>query len=308
MEKVLAQSEEHLRLPSYGGQALIEGVLMKNQRYLAAAMRTPEGEIVTRLETINTQPSVQWRKIPFIRGPFILWDALTLGLRYLTLSANIQAEKPDEKIEGLPLYLSLFLSFGLAIGLFFIVPALIGHGAMSLLKTSTWIGNVMEGVVRLAILVGYIWSVGKLSDIQRVFAYHGAEHKTINAFEAGIELSVNNVKKCSLIHPRCGTSFTLTVVVISIIFFSLLGPLPLGIKIISRILAIPLISSLAYEYIRLAAKHMSKPFFKLIYSPNLALQKLTTREPDDGMIETAIKAFDLILQKESVESQISPPG
>jgi len=240
----------------------------------------------------------------------ILWDALSLGIRALTISANTQTGE-DEKIEGPQLYLTLGVALFLGAAIFFLLPAFLGHAierwilpafsAQALSQNSAaWWGNLAEGIVRLGLLIGYIWLIGRMSDIRRVFAYHGAEHKTINAFEAGAELTPEIVSQHSLKHPRCGTSFLLTVVVMSVILFSLLGPLPLGLRLASRILMLPVLASLAYEYIRWTAGHLSSPWVRWLIRPNLALQRLTTREPDREMLEVSIASFQAMRLKEGV--------
>lgn len=295
---------DNLRLPTYGGQALIEGVLMKGADCIAVVVRSPQGQLLTHQEELSTRQSrfQSIRKTPFIRGLFILWDALSLGIKFLTYSANIQGGE-DEKIEGLPLFISLAISLLIVVGLFFLLPAALGSGIQEISAIKSWLSNVIEGIVRLTILILYIWGIGKMPDIQRVFAYHGAEHKTINAFEARANLTIENLKTFPLIHPRCGTSFLLTVVVFSIILFSLLGPMSVIVKMISRIVAIPLLASLAYEYIRWTSKHLTSPIIKFLYLPNLALQRLTTREPDDQMLEVALTAFQTMIACENKNSQ-----
>jgi uncharacterized protein YqhQ len=188
------------------------------------------------------------------------------------------------------------LSIG--IGVFFLLPAGVGQLGEKFLGLSTWWSNLLEGVVRLGLLVGYIWIIGKASDIRRVFAYHGAEHKTINAFEDGAELTPENVSKYSLEHARCGTAFLLTLVLLSVLIFSLLGPLPIGLRLLSRILLLPVLAGLAYEYIRWTAKHMDSAFVRAIVRPNLALQHLTTREPSMEMLEVSIAAFEAMRNQE----------
>jgi uncharacterized protein YqhQ len=213
-------------------------------------------------------------------------------MRALTISANTQSGE-NEKIEGPQLILTLIFSLTLAVGLFFLLPALVGHLFSRLpFATSSWSGSLVEGLLRLIVLIGYIWLVGRIPDIQRVFAYHGAEHKTINAYEAGSEMTPEAVSKYSVEHPRCGTAFLLTLVVFSVIFFTLLGPLPLGLRLISRIVLIPVIAGIAYEYIRWTANHLDWPFVRVLVKPSLALQRLTTREPSLPMIEVSIAAFN----------------
>lgn len=282
---------EKLRLPSYGGQALIEGVLMRGAKYVSAAFRLPNGEISIESEELSPIYQSGLSKIPFLRGIIILWDSLGLGTRFLTLSANKQGEE-DEKIEGSQLVLTLLVSLTIAVALFFVGPAIIGQGLETLLHMPVGWGNILEGIVRLAIVVGYIWGIGKMPDIHRVFSYHGAEHKTINAFEAGETLTPENVARYSLEHPRCGTSFLLTLVVLSVIVFSAIGKLPFLWMVLSRILLLPLLAMLGYEYIRWTANHLDSPFVRWIIKPNLALQRLTTNEPTPEILEVAIAAFN----------------
>lgn len=286
------------RMPSYGGQALFEGVLMRGSRFLAAAMRAPNGEIVVQTEELSAIYQSRLRKIPFLRGLVILWDALGLGTRWLTISTNLHAEKEEEKIGGKSLTLVVLFSLVLSLGLFFLLPAALGKWAENLLGWSAWGGYAIEGIFRLLILVGYIWGVGRSKEIARFFGYHGAEHKTINAFEANSNLEVNSVSKFSLQHPRCGTAFMLTLVVFSIIFFSLLGPLPLLWRLVTRILFVPFLASLAYEYLRWTADHLENPLVRFMVVPNLAMQGLTTREPSPDMLEVAIAAFKAMRAKE----------
>jgi uncharacterized protein YqhQ len=279
------------KLPSYGGQALIEGVMMRGSHFVAAAIRTPAGEIITQSEDLSGIYQSKIKNIPLVRGFILLWDSLILGTRYLTIAANLQSGS-EEKIEGPAFYGAMLVSIAIAIGLFFLVPAAIGQWIAALLKWNSWWSNLLEGVVRLLLIIGYIWSVGKIPDIQRVFSYHGAEHKTINAFEAGAELTPTSVMRYSLEHPRCGTAFLLTIALLSIIFFSLLGPLPVLWRLVSRIVLLPVLVGLSYEYIRWTANHLESPFVRLLIRPNLALQRLTTRQPDLGMLEVAIAAFN----------------
>lgn len=285
------------RLPSYGGQALMEGVLMRGSKAVAAAVRTPAGNIEIVEEDLKGIYQSGIRRIPFLRGLIILWDALGLGTRFLTISANFQTEE-DQKIEGPTLYITLAISLILSIGLFFLLPASIGQLTERSLGFSAWFSNLFEGVFRLLLLILYLWLIGKMADIQRVFAYHGAEHKTINAFEDGADLSVENVRKYTVEHPRCGTGFILSVALISILVFTLFGPLPTFWRLMTRVLLIPVIAGLAYEYMRWTASHLENPLVAFIVKPNLALQRLTTREPDDSMLEVSITAFQAMYARE----------
>ncbi|NLN70869.1 MAG: DUF1385 domain-containing protein [Chloroflexi bacterium] len=289
------------RMPAYGGQAVIEGVLMRGKYAIAMANRAPTQEIVIVQELLTGLYSGKLSKIPFLRGLIGLWDALGLGMRYLTLSANIQTGEA-EKIEGPALYLALALSLMFGIGVFFLVPALISGLLIKYMALSSWLANLLEGILRLALLIIYLLLIGKMPDIQRVFMYHGAEHKTINAYEGGAELTVENVAEYPLQHPRCGTSFILTLVLLSILLFSLFGPLPLHWRLLSRLLMVPILSGIAYEYIRLLSRHLDKPFVRWIIKPNLALQNMTTREPTPEMLEVAIQAFNSMSELEKEQS------
>jgi uncharacterized protein YqhQ len=308
------------RLITYGGQAVIEGVLMRGQKALAIGMRSPDGNVVVHTEKLAKVYRSGVTKIPFLRGVILLWDALGLGMRALTISANIQTGE-DEKLEGAPLYLTLGLSLAFSIGLFFLLPAFLGGWVEGLFvpaavgggggvlpapamqeaasTSGLWIGNLIEGVVKLALLVGYIWIIGFMPDVKRLFGYHGAEHKTINAYEAGAELTPESVAKFPLQHARCGTAFLLTLVLLSIFVFVLLGPMPMLWRLLSRILLIPVLAGIAVEYIRWTANHLDNRFVQWMIKPNLALQSLTTREPDMKMLEVAIASFQAMRQAEN---------
>jgi len=288
------------RIITYGGQAVIEGVLMRGQKALAIAMRDPDGEIVVHEEKLANVYRSRITKIPFLRGIIMLWDALGLGMRALTISANIQTGE-DEKLEGWPLVLTIVVSLTIGVGLFFLLPAALGGWVEHLMAASSahvWIGNLLEGVVRLLLLVGYIWGIGFMPDIKRLFAYHGAEHKTINAFEAGAELTPETVAEFPLEHPRCGTAFMLTLVLVSILVFTALGPLPIVWRLVSRVLLIPVLAGISVEYIRWTANHLDSKFVQWIIKPNLAMQSLTTRDPDLSMLEVAIQSFKTMRQAE----------
>jgi uncharacterized protein YqhQ len=264
-------------------------------------MRAPDGNIVVHTEPLAKVYRSGITKIPFLRGVILLWDALGLGMRALTLSANTQTGE-DEKLEGPALYLTLGLSLAFSIGLFFLLPAGLGGWLEHLLAQTTsalWLGNLLEGVLRLILLVGYIWGIGFMPDIRRVFQYHGAEHMTINAYEAGAELTPENVAKYPIEHPRCGTAFLLTLVLLSILVFTALGPLPIWWRLASRILFIPILAGIAVEYIRWTANHLKNPIVQMLIKPNLALQHLTTRTPDLAMLEVAIQSFQSMRKAET---------
>ncbi len=286
---------------NYGGQAVIEGVMMRSSRHLAVAVRSPQGEIVLHEEPINSALySGVWSRIPFIRGLGLLWDSLGLGLRALTFSADI-AVGDEAEFSGPVAWGTMLVSLALAVGLFFLAPAAAAdalHGLAELDSPLT--GNLIEGAIRLLLVIGYIWAIGRMPDVKRLFAYHGAEHKAINAYEDGAPLTPESVARYPLEHPRCGTGFLLVVVAISVLLFSLLGRPPILIRLASRIILIPVVAGLAYEYIRLLARHIDKPLARLLVKPQLALQRLTTREPSPDMLEVSIAALERVLAAENL--------
>jgi uncharacterized protein YqhQ len=289
---------------NYGGQAVMEGVMMRGSKTLAVAVRNPEGEIVIHTEPLNSNIYTgRISKIPFLRALTSLWDVLVLGIRTLMYSADV-ALGPDEGVEfnGPIAWGTVALSFAIAIGIFFVGPLLL-VGLIDRYIASSFLSNVLEGVIRLVLFVLYIWLIGRVPDIKRVFAYHGAEHKTINAYEAGVALTPEEVARYSTAHYRCGTAFLLSVMVISILVFSLLGRPPMALRILSRIVFIPVIAGLAYEYIRFTNRYREHPRYsriiRAVAAPNLALQKLTTREPDPSMLEVSIAALTCVLETES---------
>ena len=285
------------KLPSYGGQAVIEGVMMRGSQNVAIAMRAPNNEIVVHTESLEGIYKSTITKTPFLRGLVMLWDSLGLGMRALTISANTQTGE-DQKLEGPLLYLTLGIALLFGIGLFFLLPAFVGQLSERYLGLNAWWSNLLEGIIRLGLLILYIWGIGQTSDIKRVFAYHGAEHKTINAFEGGADLTPENVAQYPLEHTRCGTAFLLTLVLLSVLFFTLLGPLPMGWRLASRIIMLPVLAMCAYEYIRWTANHINSPFVRWMVKPNLALQRLTTREPSREMLEVSIAAFNAMRVRE----------
>jgi uncharacterized protein YqhQ len=292
---------------SYGGQAVIEGVMMRGAHVAAVAVRDPKGGIVVHEQNLNaTLYRGRISKTPFIRGVIGLWDALGLGTRALMWSADVAlgVEEDGEapSFNGPLGWGTLAFSLVLSVGLFFLLPTAAASGIESLfgLEHSSVLVNLIEGLVRLVLIVGYVWAISFMPDVKRLFGYHGAEHKTINAYEAGAELTPEVVAKYPIEHPRCGTAFLLTVVFVSVILFSLFGRPALIWLFISRILLIPVVAGIAYEYIRFTAKHMDNPIVRALIVPNLMLQHLTTRQPDLTMIEVAIVAFKRVLVSEKL--------
>lgn len=292
---------------NYGGQAVIEGVMMRGSRALAVAVRDPHGRIVVHTEPLDARIyGGKLARIPFLRGLTLLWDALGLGIKSLMFSANVALEEESETeagnvFEGPAQWGMVLFSLSLSIALFFLFPALVGD------VTVRWLGldpapvlsNIIEGIVRLVLLIGYIWAISFMPDVKRLFGYHGAEHKTINAYEAGARLTPEHVARFSLQHPRCGTAFLLTVVIISILVYTLLPPMSLPVRLLSRVLLLPLIAGIAYEFIRFSGRHQANPLIRLLSRPNMAMQRLTTREPEPQMLEVAILALEKVLAYEA---------
>ena len=287
------------KLPTYGGQAVLEGVMMRGVQTMAIAVRAPDQQIILHSQPLDAQRRGRLMRIPFVRGLVGLWDALALGWKSLSFSASI-ASGEQVKFEGPLAWVTMAISLTLGVGLFFLAPAALSQLVERVLGINPWFGSLLEGLVRLGLIAGYLWLIGFLPDVHRLFGYHGAEHKTINAFEAGAELTPASVVRFPLEHPRCGTAFLLTVVVFSILLFALLGPMPVWARLLTRVLLIPVVAGLAFEYIRFTARHLSNPLVKLLVVPNLALQRLTTREPDARMLEVAIAAFNAMREKENV--------
>jgi uncharacterized protein YqhQ len=289
---------------NYGGQAVIEGVMMRGSTRMAVAVRSPEGHIVIHEQAITSSLyNGLWSRVPFVRGLGLLWDSLGLGTRALFFSADI-AVGEEADFNGPVAWGTFAIGMVGGLGLFFLAPRILADGINWLFHIqNSLIGNLIEGVVRLFLIVGYIWLIGRLSEIQRVFAYHGAEHKTINAYEANAPLTPESVSRFPLEHPRCGTGFLLVVVIISILVFSLLGDLPLIVRYLSRIVLIPVIAAISYEYIRLLAANLDKPFVRILVAPQLALQRLTTREPSFEMLEVSIAAFNRVLEAEAIRAE-----
>lgn len=285
---------------SVGGQAVIEGVMMRGPGKIAVAVRKPNGEITVDLKPAGSiSDRYPILKKPFLRGVVSLVESLIYGMKALSFSAQASGEEEEEKMSSLELAGTIAFSVGLAIMLFVVLPT----GAMKLLQNAEMhpvVLNLCEGLLRLCIFLLYIWGISRQKDIQRVFQYHGAEHKTIYTYEHGLPLRVENVRPFSTLHPRCGTNFLMIVMLISIFIFTFLGWPSLWERILSRILLMPVVAGLSYEIIRFAGKHMDKPWVRTAILPGLALQKLTTRQPDDDQIEVAIASLKAVLPPEEI--------
>ncbi|RME49543.1 MAG: DUF1385 domain-containing protein [Chloroflexi bacterium] len=286
---------------NYGGQAVIEGVMMRGSKAMAVAVRRPDGGIEIHSEPLTSRVyTSRLSKLPFVRGLALLWDALGLGIRALLFSADVAiADEEDIEFSGAIAWGTVAVALLLGIGIFFVLPLLI-VGFLDRWITSDLVSNLVEGVIRLAIFLAYIVLVGRMEDIQRVFSYHGAEHKTINAYEDDADLTPASVARYSTLHPRCGTGFLLVVMVVSILVFSLLGRPSLIPRLISRVILIPVIAGISYEVIRFGAKHYSNRLVRTVLYPSLALQRLTTNEPTSDMLEVAICALKRVLIAEGL--------
>lgn len=287
---------------SVGGQAVIEGVMMRGPGKIAVAVRKPNGEITVDLKDAGSiSDRYPILKKPFLRGVVSLVESLSYGMKALSFSAQASGEEDEgeESMSSLELAGTIAVSVGLAVLLFVVLPT----GAMKLLQNegfSPMVLNLCEGLLRLGIFLLYIWGISRQKDIQRVFQYHGAEHKTIYTYEHGLPLRVENVRPFSTLHPRCGTNFLMIVMLISIFIFTFLGWPSLWERILSRILLMPVVAGISYEIIRFAGKHMDKPWVRAAILPGLALQKLTTRQPDDDQIEVAIASLKAVLPPEEI--------
>ena len=280
-----------------GGQAVIEGVMMKGKK-VSVAVRKKTGEIVVRDYPSAIASTSKWRKIPIIRGVLVLWEALFVGINVLGFSAQVAGE--DVKLSKKDIILSILLAFGFGILLFSILPLLLAS-IFSFIRNNEFLFSLTEGIIRTIVLLLYVWIIGFIPDIKRVFQYHGAEHKSVYTYEAGEDLTVENARKYSTLHPRCGTSFLMITMVAAIIVFSLLGVfgrLNFIERFLSRILLIPFIAGLAFEFQRFTAKYIKNPVIRVLALPGLLLQKLTTREPTDDQLEVGLVALKASLDLE----------
>ena len=293
----------------YGGQAVIEGVMIRGRDFFSLAVRREDGSIEDLQERLSPLYNGRLRRWPLVRGVLALMETLVLGIKALQLSANIastSASEPRGDSQGIPGWMmasTLAFSLIFGIGLFFLLPL----GVVRLLEPTVGSGllsELIEGGLRLAILVGYVAIIGSMREIRRVYAYHGAEHMTVHAFEAGLPLSVDNVRLFGTPHPRCGTAFLLTVVVVSVVVFIGFAVLESSWwwRIASRILLLPIIAAVSYEVIRFSGRHQTAIIGKAIAAPGLWLQRLTTREPDDSQIEVAIRAMETAVAADTTSS------
>ncbi len=281
----------------YGGQALIEGVMMRGQRHAAIAVRRPGGDIIVTTQALSSLYTGRWRQRPLARGIIMLAESFTLGMRALMYSAKVaigeEEAMPRGAMGGAVLVAMLF-----AAGLFFVLPYLLGRLLVPQ-SASTLVIHMIEGGLRLTVFAAYLLLVGRWSEVARVFAYHGAEHKVVNAQEAGAVLEPEAVRRFSTAHKRCGTSFMLLVLVIAIPVFALIGRPPIWAALPMRLALLPVIAAMSYELIRLGGSHPHHPLVRLILAPGMVIQAMTTRQPDDKQIEVAVAAMKGVLDAEA---------
>ncbi len=314
--KIFYKEVNLMRKTNIGGQAVIEGVMMRGKKVYAMSVRNPEGGITTEKNQVkDLSNKCSLFKLPILRGISAFVDSLVMGTKILMRSAEIAGEslqdegepskfekflmdKFGEKLNDYIIYMSVTISMVVAIALFFILPVFLGGFFKSYVET--WALGIIEGFIRIAIFLGYLLLISRMKDIQRVFQYHGAEHKTINCFESGDELTIENVMKHTRLHKRCGTSFLFLVMIISMIIFFFVRTDVLWLRMVSRILLVPVVAGVSYEVLRWAGKSNSI-FVKMVSYPGLCLQKVTTAEPDGSQIETAIMAMKSVLEDEPDE-------
>ena len=293
----------------YGGQAVIEGVMMRGRLQATVAVRRPDGQIITHTELLP-RDLYQRRvaSLPLVRGLVVLWEMLILGTRMMLFSVGVQTrrEEGEEISKGL-VGIMLSISLVFVVGVFFVGPLLLARAGSHVVHGSLAI-NAVEGIVRLLLFVGYLALVGQMRQMQRVFQYHGAEHKTINAYEGGAELTPRAVRAYSTTHVRCGTAFLLWVLVVSIFVFALIGHPPLLLGILTRVALVPLIAAASYEILRLGARFYGVGLIRLVLQPGLWLQRLTTREPSEDQLEVAIAALKPVLEADGIDVRVSLPA
>lgn len=288
--------------PNVGGQAVIEGVMMRGKTHVAVAVRQPDGEISVDVRPVNIiSDRYPILKKPFLRGVVSLVESLVMGMKALAYSAQVSGDE-DEKLDSKEMALTIAVSAGLAILLFIVIPTWSMRFLTGITQDHMAL-NLAEGVLRMAIFLAYIAAISSMNDIQRVFQYHGAEHKTIYTYEAGLPLKVENVRPFSTLHPRCGTNFLMIVMLISMFIFTFLGWPSLLERIASRIILMPVIAGVSYELIRYAGAHTDNPLVRIAITPGLLLQKLTTRQPDDSQIEVAIASLKAVVPPEDLAQE-----
>lgn len=293
--------------PTYGGQAVLEGVMIRGQHNMSVAVRRPDGSIALLCTPLSQFFTGRLRRVPLLRGVIALIETLTLGMRALSYSANVGVEAEGEELSSGAVAGMIGVALVFGVGLFFVIPLFASR------SLERWVGsdlasNLIEGVIRLGIFLAYIVLISRMEGIRRVFMYHGAEHMTVHAQERGDPLDVESVRKYATAHPRCGTAFLLVVMVVAVVAFVFVGREPLWWLVVSRIVLVPVIAAAAYEVIRLSGRYSANPLVGLITRPSLALQSLTTRQPDDDQIEIAIAAMTQAIDADEAQVAGSDAG
>jgi uncharacterized protein YqhQ len=281
---------------AYGGQALIEGVLMRGRDAIAVALRHPDGRIVHATERLDSGLRGRaWSRLPFLRGLVVLYETLVVGTRWLVRSANVQAKEDDVELGKGSIILMLVVTFGAAIAIFSLLPLFVSSVATQDVGVP-FVQPLLEGLLQVGLFLGYLTLISRAPDIQRVFQYHGAEHMTIHALEAGDPLTVDEVRKYPTAHHRCGTAFLVIVVMLSIIAFSIVGRQEPLVMVASRLTLIPVMAMVSYEVLKLGARFRGNPIMRVVIYPGILVQKITTKRPTDDMIEVAIVSMEEALR------------
>ncbi len=287
---------------NYGGQAVIEGVMMRGRRVVVTAVRRPGGGIALDTQPLPAILTSRARKVPLIRGILVLIETMLLGIKALVFSAEVSTEEEEEKLSGRATGGIVAGSIAFAVAVFFIAPLFLTRTLDSYIESSI-VFHLVEGFIRMAIFLAYLKILTLIPSLRRIFAYHGAEHKAVNAYEAGVPLELEAVKKCSTAHTRCGTSFLFVVMIISIIVFALIGRPSLWLMVLSRVALVPVIAGLGYEVTQFGARHTGSSFIKAFLAPGLWLQRMTTREPDDSQLEIGISALRRAVEIDQLEEE-----
>jgi uncharacterized protein YqhQ len=292
----------------FGGQALLEGVLMRGRSAIGVALRHPDGSIVSTSEPLNSVlHRSRFARAPFFRGLVVLYETLIVGTRWLMRAGSVQAQGEGQEMGRGTIALTLLMTLAMAIGLFVLLPLFLAGAATqaAIAGGNVLIAHLLEGLIRVFIFVGYLLIISRSSEIRRVFQYHGAEHMTIHALENEDPLDVEHVRKYPTAHQRCGTEFLVIFIILSILMFSLLAGQNVVVSIAGRILLVPVIASIAYELLRFGAKHRHRWWIRWLYLPGIWLQAITTKQPDDGMIEVAIASMQEAL---AANNEQAPAG
>lgn len=289
----------------YGGQAVIEGVMIRGRKAMVTAVRRPDGQIVLDVQSLSPLYTGRLRRMPLVRGIIVLIEALVLGIKSLLFSASMSLEEEGEEFTERAGWLMIGVAMVFAVVVFFLIPLFLTRLLNAFLSSSI-LFNIVEGFIRLVIFVVYLKAIGLVKDIKRVFTYHGAEHKAVNAYEAGVPMEVASVRNYGKAHRRCGTSFLFVVMIVAIIVFSLIGRPSLWLMVLSRIVLVPVIAAVGYEVVFFGANHTGNALVRAVLAPGLWLQSLTTREPEDSQLEVSIAAMKKAIELDQTGESPQP--